>query len=69
MPNAKQRQQYGYRQWKKYLEDSTGKTLEYNNDYYKYLRGVSVIRNLKDYEKFYMQAYDEVIFGVKGIEQ
>lgn len=69
MPNAKQRQRYGYREWKKYLEDSTGKNLEYNNDYYKYLRGVNVIRDLEDYEKFYMKAYDEVIFGVKGSDQ
>jgi hypothetical protein len=65
MPNAKERQKYGYLEWKKYLEGCIGKISEYNEDYYKYLRGMQVIRDLENYECDYMQAYDEVVLGVK----
>ena len=64
MPNAKERQKYTYLEWKWYLEGSTGKNLEYNEDYYKYLRGMQVIRHLEDYEFEYMTAYDVVVLGV-----
>lgn len=69
MPNAKERQRYDHRDWVKYLKESTGKNLEYNEDYFRYLRGVSVIRDLEWFELKYMRAYDEVVFGVKGMEK
>ena len=65
MPNAKERQRYGSLDWIEYLKESTGKNLEYNEDYYKYLRGMLVIRELEGYEKFYMDAYDYVVLGVR----
>ena len=44
---------------------STGKNLEYNDDYYKYLRGMLVIRDLENYEQAFMDAYDYVVLGVR----
>ena len=60
MPSAKERQTYGYNDWCRYLE----KNSEYNNDYYKYLRGMYVIRDLENYEQAFMDAYDHVVLGV-----
>ncbi len=65
MPNAKQRQRYGFTDWCIHLRASTGKNSVYNNDYYKYLRGVNVIRDLEDYEQAFTVAYNHIIFGVK----
>ena len=65
MPNAEERQRYSYPGWKKYLKESTGKNLEYNEDYYKYLRGMSVIRDLEEHEQSFMEAYDYVVFDVR----
>ncbi len=65
MPNAKQRRRYGYADWCNYLKGSIGKISEYNEDYYKYLRGMYVIRDLEDYEQHFMDAYDFVVMGVK----
>ena len=65
MPNAKQRQKYEYVHWCNYITCSTEKNLVYNNDYYKYLRGMLVIRDLEDYELAFMKAYDFVVLGVK----
>ncbi len=64
MPNAKQRRRYGYTDWCNYLRGSIGKISEYNEDYYKYLRGMHVIRDLENYERAYMDAYDYVVMGV-----
>ena len=63
--DAKHRQRYTYFTWRKYLETSKGKILEYNEDYYKYLRGMCVIRDLEKYEQDYMDAYDYVVLEVR----
>lgn len=68
MPNYKERKQYNYTSWCKYLKNSKGKDLEYNEDYYKYLRGMTVIRELENYEQYFMDAYDWVVFDMKGVE-
>ena len=60
MPNAKQRRRYDYDAWRVYLINSTEKISEYNEDYYKYLRGMLVIRDLEDDEQYFMDAYDYV---------
>ena len=65
MPNAKKRQNYDYDKWLKYLMFSTGKNLEYQEDYYKYLRGMLVIRDLESYELDYLRAYDYIVLGVR----
>ena len=65
MLNAKQRQKYNYIHWCNYITCSTEKNLEYNNDYYKYLRGMLVIRDLENYEQAFMDAYDYVVMEVK----
>lgn len=62
--NPNTRKYYGVPAWKEYLEKSKGKISEYNEDYYKYLRSMSQIRDLECYENFYVKAYDEVILGV-----
>lgn len=64
MPNYKERRRYGYIDWCNYLRGSKGKILEHNEDYYKYLRGMAVIRDLEHYEQCYMDAYDFVIYGL-----
>ncbi len=64
MPNYKQRRRYSYNDWRHYLKGSTGKILEYNEDYYKYLRGMYVIRDLEDYEQAYADAYDHTVLRV-----
>jgi len=68
MPNAKERQRYNYLDWCEYLKHSVGKNLEYNEDYYKYLRGMTIIRELEDYEQAYLYAYDYIMFNMKGIK-
>jgi len=65
MPNARDRQRYGFTDWCIYLRASIGKNLEYNEDYYKYLRGVNVIRDLEGYEQCFMDAYDYIVYEVK----
>jgi len=69
MPNAKERQRYNYVDWCSYLKSSKGKNLKYNEDFYKYLRGVNIIRELEDYEYAYMNAYDWVVFGAERIKE
>lgn len=69
LTNARERKYYNRPKWIVYLGESTGKILEYNEDYYKYLRAMSVIRYLMNYEKDYMSAYDEVVFGIKELEK
>ena len=63
--DANRRQQCDYEAWVEFLKDSKGKILEYNEDYYKYLRGVAIIRDLENYERAYMDAYDYVVMEVK----
>ena len=65
MLNAKQRRRYDFDDWCNYLRGSTGKILEYNEDYYKYLRGMLVIRDLEECEHCFMDAYDYVVLGVR----
>jgi len=65
--NASERQWYTLDNWRTYLRDSfkQGENFtEYNEDYFKYLRGVMYIRELTDSESYYMRAYDEVVNGV-----
>ena len=69
LTNAKDRTHYHYPMWVKYIQESTGEISIYNNDYYKYLRGVSVIRDLAHHERAYMQAYDKVVYGIKPMKE
>jgi len=65
---ASERTSYSLDQWRTYLKDSfkQGENFtEYNEDYFKYLRGIEHIRELTDSEAYYMRAYDEVVNGVK----
>ena len=64
MPNAKERQKFNYHRWVLYLKNSTEKNLEYNEDYFKYLRGMCIIRDLEEYELDFMEAYNYVELGI-----
>ena len=61
--DAKKRKRYDSDDWCNYLRGSTEKNSD--EDYYRYLRGMLVIRDLEKYEQDYMNAYDFVVLGVK----
>ena len=67
MPNAKERQRFNYTLWCVYLTDCKGKNLEYSEDYYKYLRGVGVLRDLESHEQSFVDAYEWVVFDVRKV--